>query len=130
MISMFFISRARHNREIDILNQAHAVELQKAKEDHLKRWSDEYHKRTSEEFAHSCTKTQLMSTQNFCITMRSEALNAKRENEILRQILQDLTGKPADELIEKHKRATRILEYGVELPDLPEQPTKDEKVEE
>ena len=130
MINMFFISRARHNHEIDILNQAHAVELQKAREDHSKRWSDEYHKRTSEEFAHNCTKVQLMSTQNFCVTMRSEALNAKRENAILRQILEDLTGKPADELIEKHKQAIRILEYGVELPDLPEQPTEDKKVEE
>ena len=127
---MFFISKIRHNREIDILNQAHAVELQKARENHSKRWSDEYHKRTSEEFAHNCTKAQLMSTQNFCITMRAEAVNAKRENEILRQILQDLTGKPADELIEKHKRATRILEYGIELPDLPERPAEDEEVEE
>ena len=127
---MFFISKIRHKREIDILNQAHAVELQKAKEDHLERWSDEHDKRTSEEFAHSCTKAQLMSTQNFCATMRSEALNAKRENAVLRQILEDLTGKSADELIEKHKQAIRILEYGVELPDLPEQPTEDEKVEE
>ena len=127
---MFFISKIRHNREIDTLNQAHAVELQKAKEDHLKRWSDEYHKRTSEEFAHSCTKTQLMMTENFCVTMRSEAVNAKRENEILRQILQDLTGKSADELIENHRRATRILEYGVEVPDLPKRPTEDEKEEE
>lgn len=127
---MFFISKIRHKREIDILNQAHAVELQKAKEDFQERWSAEYHKRTSEESAHDCTKVQLMSTQNFCATMRSKALSAKRENAILRQILEDLTGKPADELIEKHKQAIRILEYGVELPDLPEQPTEDEKVEE
>ncbi|MBO5730193.1 MAG: hypothetical protein J6R67_03255 [Treponema sp.] len=127
---MFFISKIRHNREIDTLNQAHAVELQKTREDHLERWSDEYHKRTNEEFAHNNTKTRLMMTENFCATMRSEALNAKRENAILRQILEDLTGKPVDELIEKHKRATRILEYGVELPDLPKQPAEDEKVEE
>ena len=127
---MFFISKIRHKREIDILNQAHAVELQKAREDHSKRWSDEYHKRTSEEFAHNCTKTQLMITENFCVTMRAEAINAKRENEILRQILQDLTGKSADELIENHRRATRILEYGVEVPDLPKRPTEGEEVEE
>lgn len=127
---MFFISKIRHNREINILNQAHAVELQKAREDHQERWSDEYHKRTSEEFAHSCTKTQLMMTENFCVTMRHEAVNAKQENAILRQILEDLTGKPADELIEKHKRATRILEYGVEVPDLPKRPAEDEKEEE
>lgn len=127
---MFFISKARHNREIDILNQAHAVELQKEKEDHLRRWSDEYHKRTSEEFAHNCTKVQLMSTENFCVTMRAEAINAKRENEILRQILQDLTGKSADELIENHRRAIRILEYGVEVPDLPKRPVEGEEVEE
>lgn len=125
MINMF-ISKARHNREIDILNQAHIVELQEVRgEVH-----EEYNRRTSEEFAHSCTKAQLMTTQNFCITMRSEALNAKRENAILRQILEDLTGKSADELIEKHKQATRILEYGVELPDLPEQPSENEEVEE
>ena len=125
-----FISKARHNREIDILKQNHAADLQKVSEERHKRWLDEYNKRTSEEFSHSCTKVQLMSTQNFCITMRSEALNAKRENAILRQILEDLTGKSADELIEKHKQATRILEYGVELPDLPKQPSENEEVEE
>ena len=127
---MFFISKIRHNHEIDILNQAHAVELQQVKEDSGKRWIEEYHKRTNEESAHNCTKAQLMMTENFCATMRSEALSAKRENAILRQILQDLTGKPADELIEKHKQAIRILEYGVELPDLPKQPTEDEEAEE
>lgn len=127
---MFFISEIRHKREINILNQAHAVELQKAKEGFCERFEDERSLRTSEESAHRFTKTQLMMTENFCATMRAEALNAKRENAVLRQILEDLTGKPADELIEKHKQAIRILEYGVELPDLPKQPTEDERVEE
>lgn len=127
---MFFISKIRHKREIDILVQAHNVELQNMREGFCERFEDERNLRTSEESAHRFTKTQLMMTENFCATMRSEALNAKRENAILRQILEDLTGKPADELIEKHKQAIRILEYGVELPDLPKQPTKDEKVEE
>ena len=127
---MFFISKIRHKREINILNQAHAAELQEAKEDHLKRWSDESHKRTNEEFAHGCTKARLMTTEMMYRDVRTEALIAKRENAVLRQILQDLTGKPADELIEKHRRATRILEYGIEIPDLPNQPTEDEKEEE
>jgi hypothetical protein len=125
-----FISKARHNREIDILKQNHAADLQKVSEERHKRWLEEYKNRTNEEFAHNNTKALLMTTQNFCITMRSEALNAKRENAILRQILEDLTGKSADELIEKHKQATRILEYGVELPDLPKQPSENEEVEE
>lgn len=127
---MFFISKIRHKREIDILVQAHNVELQNMREGFCERFEDERNLRTSEESAHRFTKTQLMMTENFCATMRSEALNAKRENAILRQILEDLTGKPADELIEKHKRATRILEYGVEVPDLPKRPAEDEKEEE
>ena len=41
------------------------------------------------------------------------AIEAKSENAILRQIVEDLSGKSADELIEAHKRAVRMLEYGV-----------------
>jgi hypothetical protein len=125
MINMF-ISKARHDHEIDTLKQAHNGALQKAHE----RWSVEYHKRASEEFAHNNTKALLMVTENLFCTVRAEAFTAKQENAIMRQILEDLTGKSADELIENHRRATRILEYGVELPDLPKRPAEDEEVEE
>jgi hypothetical protein len=40
-------------------------------------------------------------------------VDAKRENVILRQIIEDLSGKSADELIEAHKRAVRKLEYEI-----------------
>lgn len=98
-----FISKARHDREIENLNQTHAAELQKEREDAHERWSIEYHKRVSEEFTHNCTRVQLMATENLFSTALTEALIAKQENAIMRQILADLTGKSADELIEKYK---------------------------
>ena len=45
----------------------------------------------------------------------SDYIVASRENAILRQILEDISGKKADELLEAHKRAVRLLEYGVEV---------------
>ena len=47
----------------------------------------------------------------------TELILSKRENMALRQILEDITGKSADELIKAHERAIRLLEYGVEAKD-------------
>lgn len=47
----------------------------------------------------------------------TELILSKRENMALRQILEDITGKSADELIKSHERAIRLLEYGVEAKD-------------
>ncbi len=47
----------------------------------------------------------------------TELILSKRENIALRQILEDITGKSADELIKAHERAVRLLEYGVEAQD-------------
>lgn len=47
----------------------------------------------------------------------TELVLSKRENMALRQILEDITGKSADELIKAHERAIRLLEYGVEAKD-------------
>lgn len=47
----------------------------------------------------------------------TELILSKRENAALRQILEDITGKSADELIKSHERAIRLLEYGVEAKD-------------
>ncbi len=47
----------------------------------------------------------------------SDYIVVSRENAILRQILEDIAGKSADELIKAHERAIRLLEYGVEAKD-------------
>ena len=57
--------------------------------------------------------------------MSKQVMEVKPENAILRQILEDLTGKPVEDLLEAHKRAVRTLEYGVTVPALSE--TQEEK---
>lgn len=47
----------------------------------------------------------------------SEWMQVKRENMALRQILEDITGKSADDLLEAHARAIRLLEYNVEVKE-------------
>ena len=47
----------------------------------------------------------------------AEIVDLKTQNAILRIIAEDLSGKNVDELIEGYKRAVRLLEYGVEVPD-------------
>ena len=50
---------------------------------------------------------------NLYLKADAENVNTKRENIILRQIVEDLSGKSADELIEAHRRAVRKLEYEI-----------------
>lgn len=54
---------------------------------------------------------QMINSQNKNL---SEWMQVKRENIALRQILEDVTGKSADDLLEAHARAIRLLEYDVE----------------
>ena len=57
---------------------------------------------------------QMINSQNKNL---SEWMQVKRENMALRQILEDITGKSADDLLEAHARAIRLLEYNVEVKE-------------
>jgi len=116
---MFFVSKARHDREIANL----ICNLDEAEEDcrHYRDcWMSELDKTKrletqlfNETEKHAETKKQHKDVINMYLKADAENVDAKRENVILRQIVEDLSGKPADELIEAHKRAVRKLEYEI-----------------
>ena len=116
---MFFVSKARHDREVANL----ICNLDEAEEDcrHYRDcWMSELDKTKrletqlfNETEKHAETKKQHKDVINMYLKADAESVDAKRENVILRQIIEDLSGKPADELIEAHKRAVRKLEYEI-----------------
>lgn len=116
---MFFISKARHEREIANLT----CDLDEAEEDiqHYRNcWMSEMDKtkRLEQQLANEAekraeAKQHYQEVLNLYLKADAESVNAKRENVILRQIIEDLSGKSADELIEAHKRAVRKLEYEI-----------------
>ena len=116
---MFFISKARHEREIANLT----CDLDEAEEDiqHYRNcWMSEMDKtkRLEQQLANEAekraeAKQHYQEVLNLYLKADAENVNTKRENVILRQIVEDLSGKPADELIEAHKRAVRKLEYEI-----------------
>ena len=116
---MFFVSKARYARDIANLT----CDLDEAEEDsqHYRNcWMSEMDKTKRLEYQlaketekHAETKKQHKDVINMYLKADAESVDAKRENVILRQIIEDLSGKPADELIEAHKRAVRKLEYEI-----------------
>ena len=116
---MFFVSKARHEREIANLT----CDLDEAEEDcrHYRDcWMSELDKTKrlerqllNETEKHAETKKQHKDVINMYLKADAESVDAKRENVILRQIIEDLSGKSADELIEAHRRAVRKLEYEI-----------------
>ena len=116
---MFFISKARHEREIANL----VCDLDEAEEDiqHYRNcWMSEMDKtkRLEQQLANEAekraeAKQHYQEVLNLYLKADAENVNTKRENVILRQIVEDLSGKPADELIEAHRRAVRKLEYEI-----------------
>lgn len=116
---MFFVSKARYARDIANLT----CDLDEAEEDsqHYRNcWMSEMDKTkrleyqlTQETEKHAETKKQHKDVINMYLKADAERVDAKRENVILRQIIEDLSGKSADELIEAHKRAIRKLEYEI-----------------
>ena len=116
---MFFVSKARYARDIANLT----CDLDEAEEDsqHYRNcWMSEMDKTKRLEYQlaqetekHAETKKQHKDVINMYLKVDAESVDAKRENVILRQIIEDLSGKPADEMIEAHKRAVRKLEYEI-----------------
>lgn len=116
---MFFVSKARYARDIANLT----CDLDEAEEDsqHYRNcWMSEMDKTKRLEYQlaqetekHAETKKQHKDVINMYLKADAESVDAKRENVILRQIIEDLSGKSADELIEAHKRAVRKLEYEI-----------------
>lgn len=123
---MFFVSKARYARDIANLT----CDLDEAEEDsqHYRNcWMSEMDKTKRLEYQlaqetekHAETKKQHKDVINMYLKADAESVDAKRENVILRQIIEDLSGKPADELIEAHKRAVRKLEYEITLTPIEE----------
>lgn len=116
---MFFMTKARHEREI----AQYICDLDEAEQDvsHYRHsWleSDKKNKELQKQLddqnlihrEREATTLRIVAESNKFMTA---AIEAKSENAILRQIVEDLSGKSADELIEAHKRAVRVLEYGV-----------------
>lgn len=116
---MFFVSKARHDREIANL----ICNLDEAEEDcrHYRDcWMSELDKTKrletqlfNETEKRAEDKKRYQEVLNLYLKADAENVDAKRENVILRQIIEDLSGKSADELIEAHKRAVRKLEYEI-----------------
>ncbi len=123
---MFFVSKARYERDIANLT----CDLDEAEEDreHYRRcWISDHDQvqRLEKELKNELLKhstIEAQSAKTLCLyhQMSAEVMTVKPENAILRQILEDLTGQSADDLIEAHKRAVRKLEYGVTVPALEE----------
>ena len=116
---MFFVSKARHEREIANLT----CDLDEAEEDsqHYRNcWMSEMDKTKRLEYQlaqetekRAETKKHYQEVLNLYLKADLASVEAKRENVILRQIVEDLSDKSADELIEAHKRAVRKLEYEI-----------------
>lgn len=116
---MFFMTKARHEREI----AQYICDLDEAEQDvsHYRHsWleSDKKNKELQKQLddlnmIHREKETAALRIAAESNKFMTAAIEAKSENAILRQIIEDLSGKSADELIEAHKRAVRVLEYGV-----------------
>lgn len=115
---MFFMTKARHEREIaqyvcdldeaeqDVSHYRHSWLESDKKNKELQKQLDDLNMIHREKEA---AALRIAAESNKFMTA---AIEAKSENAILRQIVEDLSGKPADELIAAHKRAVRLLEYG------------------
>ena len=116
---MFFVSKAHHEREIANLT----CDLDETEEDsqHYRNcWMSELDitKRLEYQLAqetekHAETKRMYHDMVNRYLLADAESVSVKRENVILRQIVEDLSDMSADELIEAHRRAVRKLEYEI-----------------
>lgn len=116
---MFFVSKARYERDIANLT----CDLDEAETDcqHYRNcWMSELDKTKrleqqlfNETEKRAEDKKRYQEVLNLYLKADAESVDAKRENVILRQIIEDLSDKPADELIEAHKRAVRKLEYEI-----------------
>lgn len=114
-----FVTKAHHDREI----AEYVCDLDEAEQDsahYRKMWLEE--EKRSKTLQKRLENKELIQREKEATAIRlaaegnkymATAIEAKSENTILRQILEDLTGKSADDLIEAHKRAVRKLEYGV-----------------
>ena len=116
---MFFVSKARYAR--DIANLTCDLDESEEYSQHYRNcWMSEMDKTKTlekqllnETEKHAETKKYCHDMINRYLKADAESVDAKRENVILRQIIEDLSGKSADELIEAHKRAVRKLEYEI-----------------
>lgn len=116
---MFFMTKARHEREIaqyicdldeaeqDVSHYRHSWLESDKKNKELQKQLDDLNMIHREKEA---AALRIAAESNKFMTA---AIEAKSENTILRQIVEDLSGQSADGLIEAHKRAVRLLEYGV-----------------
>lgn len=124
---MFFITKARHEREI----ANYICDLDEAEQDceHYRNlWLEADKKiKTLEkekeniEFKHQEKERVSINLVSASNQRLAEMIQMKRENHALRQILTDITGKTPEELIAAHERAIRLLEYGIEMPKAQEE---------
>ena len=124
---MFFVSKAHHEREIANLT----CDLDEAETDcqHYRScWMSELdnvksleRRLLNETEKHAETKKMYQDMVNRYLLADTEGVSAKRENVILRQIVEDLSDKSADELIEAHRRAVRKLEYEITTTPIEEE---------
>lgn len=124
---MFFVSKARYERDIANLT----CDLDEAETDcqHYRScWMSELdnvksleRRLLNETEKHAETKKMYQDVVNRYLKADAEGVDAKRENVILRQIIEDLSGKSADELIEAHRRAVRKLEYEITTTPIEEE---------
>lgn len=119
---MFFVTKAHHEREI----AEYICDLDEAEEESARYrnlWLDEQKKtkrleKEMENMEHKHHEKERVSISlvNASNQRLAEMIQMKRENQALRQILTDITGKTPEELIAAHERAIRLLEYGIEMP--------------
>ena len=124
---MFFVSKAHHEREIANLT----CDLDEAETDceHYRScWMSELdnvksleRRLLNETEKHAETKRMYQDMVNRYLLADAESVSVKRENVILRQIVEDLSDKSADELIEAHRRAVRKLEYEITTTPIEEE---------
>ena len=124
---MFFVSKAHHEREIANLT-CDRDEAETDCEHYRSCWMSELdnvksleRRLLNETEKHAETKKMYQDMVNRYLLADTEGVSAKRENVILRQIVEDLSDKSADELIEAHRRAVRKLEYEITTTPIEEE---------
>ena len=116
---MFFVSKARYERDIANLTcdldeaETDCEHYRSCRMSELDNVKSLERRLLNETEKHAETKKMYQDMVNRYLLADTEGVSAKRENVILRQIVEDLSDKSADELIEAHRRAVRKLEYEI-----------------
>ena len=116
---MFFVSKTRYERDIANLTcdldeaETDCEHYRSCRMSELDNVKSLKRRLLNETEKHAETKKMYQEMVNRYLLADAESVSVKRENVILRQIVEDLSDKSADELIEAHRRAVRKLEYEI-----------------